>query len=151
MNSWTVRNMCLFSGSRRSKLPYSSVLILVWLLGRVSIVLARMFMMVLVKHSPHLCLHITVLLLLCDSGLELWTWAPFRSIRNFSLSNDFSVYSPRALSSHKHEILSAFSKDARTSEICHSFVPSLFLTSFGCLAYESYLVHYSSCFIRSTL
>ena len=23
MNSWTVRNMCLFSGSRRSKLPYS--------------------------------------------------------------------------------------------------------------------------------
>ena len=38
--------MCLFSGSRRSKLPYSSVLILVWLLGRVSIVLARMFMCV---------------------------------------------------------------------------------------------------------
>ena len=33
--------MCLFSGSRRSKLPYSSGLILVWLLGRVSIVLAR--------------------------------------------------------------------------------------------------------------
>ena len=31
--------MCLFSGSRRSKLPYSSVLISVWLLGRVSIVL----------------------------------------------------------------------------------------------------------------
>ena len=29
MNSWTVRSMCLFSGSRRSKLPYSSVLILV--------------------------------------------------------------------------------------------------------------------------
>ena len=34
--------MCLFSGSLRSKLPYSSVLILVWLLGRVSIFLARM-------------------------------------------------------------------------------------------------------------
>ena len=30
MNSWTVRNMCLFSGSRRSKLPYSSVLMSVW-------------------------------------------------------------------------------------------------------------------------
>ena len=27
MNSWTVRNMCLFSGSRRSKLPYSSPLL----------------------------------------------------------------------------------------------------------------------------
>ena len=36
MNPWTVRSMCLFSGSRRSKLPCSSVLILVWLLGRVS-------------------------------------------------------------------------------------------------------------------
>ena len=34
--------MCLFSGSLKSKLPYSSVLILVWLLGRVSIFLARM-------------------------------------------------------------------------------------------------------------
>ena len=44
MNSWTVRNMCLFSGSRRSKLPYSSVLILVWLLGRVSVVLALAFL-----------------------------------------------------------------------------------------------------------
>ena len=42
MNSQTVRNMCLFSGSRRFKLQDSSVLILVWLLGRISIVLARM-------------------------------------------------------------------------------------------------------------
>ena len=42
MNSWTVRNMCLLSGSFRSKLPYSSVLILVSMLRRASIFLARM-------------------------------------------------------------------------------------------------------------
>ena len=41
MNTWKVRRMCLFSGSRRSELPYSSVLISVGQLGRVSIVFVR--------------------------------------------------------------------------------------------------------------